>query len=77
MLPNTGSAGGTGDQEGVTATADPVAEVTGEVNTCAHRDPPGQVYVPLGPAGVRGEDLLCKPEKDADALQRDPLCLPF
>jgi len=67
-LPDAGPAGGARDEEGVAAAADPAAEVPGEPEPGAHRDPPGEVDVPLGPGGVLGEGLVGEPEEDADPL---------
>jgi len=75
-LPDAGSAGGSGDEEGAAAAADPSAEVSGEAEACAHRDLPSEVDVPLGPCRVCGEGLVCEAEEDADALPCDALRLP-
>ena len=70
-LADAGAAVGAGDEEGVAASADPPAEVPGEVGAVACADPPGEVYVPLGALGVGGVCCLGLSEEDAYALLGD------
>ncbi len=74
-LTDPGAACDSGDEIGLTISADPPSEVPGEMGPGAHGDPAGEVNVPLGEDGVLGESLLCLLEEDADTLQSDLLDL--